>query len=587
MPEIDWVKRVEELSDRLFDQVNCRTRDLAARVSSLKNKIKELDSTINRITSDPNKPIKLVSPQNYPMLDSFEIRQPPVEFEGIKVEGKAYLVPRMISSSQLTFENCDAIEQATRRQLDRVGELIETLKFHHVNQNKCSLNNITSVSSLLVFHSYESRFLTGGRAHHSSKQYKSIASESSLHEYGARSTIQRHKTLTNADPSKSSSGEEISRGQDLGPVPDSILKYHQESFLEPDTLDAFDLTNYDEAEDDDGNMITGGLPDILPSLSGIVRDVHKTSPTQNRGDSSSDRGLVKFDETNAPIDFSKSQSASRSPVVPNAISNAPPPPPPPPLPLAPLHGVPLLSKAAQTSTSSSPQLANLPPEPPPLAPTSALQPNQSPEEQEQSEKLANTFASSGRDALLAEIRAAASRPKSRPVRQNAVDITNDVGQNGEKLSRPSSPISDNPRDSLLASIRQAAGKPTAKKNNPTARSRHIEEKLERSKQPTSSDGGADLMSDLVNKLRARRDGISGSNEVVKTDSPNTNQTNVRAGDKSGLKLSGSEVGASVTNPQIRALNQMSSMIPAKPKESSSEEEGDVNDSDGFNDDDWS
>lgn len=77
----------------------------------------------------------------------------------------------------------------------------------------------------------------------------------------------------------------------------------------------------------------------------------------------------------------------------------------------------------------------------------------------------------------------------------------------EKVKIVSTSNSDTGRASLLDAIRKAGGKP---KNTSGGASKElkIERKLEKKKEVVS----ADLMTDLANKLKARRTGISGANE---------------------------------------------------------------------------
>lgn len=96
----------------------------------------------------------------------------------------------------------------------------------------------------------------------------------------------------------------------------------------------------------------------------------------------------------------------------------------------------------------------------------------------------------------------------------------------------------------------------------------MDEKKEQKRQENSNiirgDGPVDLMSDLVSKLRARRDGISGS--IVGADEKETADS-LQIGGAGGL------------------LGKVSSMIASRGKESELSDSDDRG-SEGFNEDDW-
>jgi hypothetical protein len=152
---------------------------------------------------------------------------------------------------------------------------------------------------------------------------------------------------------------------------------------------------------------------------------------------------------------------------------------------------------------------------------------------------------------MAEIRSAASKPKRRtvpiqtgataiklssadePAQQNQQQVATEkvAGSGGDQsgLAGGETPTNANrlassadPRDSLLASIRLAAGKPARRSTTRRPAEMAAERKRQTGEDSSVSTSGpslakeeSDLMSDLVSKLRARRDGISGKNQPIK------------------------------------------------------------------------
>lgn len=90
--------------------------------------------------------------------------------------------------------------------------------------------------------------------------------------------------------------------------------------------------------------------------------------------------------------------------------------------------------------------------------------------------------------------------------------------------------------------------------------------------------GADLMSDLVSKLRARRDGISGSfvgNSALDSQPDLQGHSNRRERGESGAAVASSS--------QLGIMSQVSSMIPVKaPSTSGSDEEEEDCDNEEWN-----
>lgn len=220
---------------------------------------------------------------------------------------------------------------------------------------------------------------------------------------------------------------------------------------------------------------------------------------------------------------------------------------------------------------------------------------------------------------MAEIRSAACRPKQRrkeaiPAERKFVaesraeetqakvsEVAPGSSMSGRADSPDGTPVqmptrrpgAADPRDSLLASIREAAGRPkrkTAGSKWSVPRGRLLEEKMERRKRPQRAVGGGDLMLDLVSKLRARRDGISGSFGLG-AKPMEQEQVVAPLGQESLAKLSAKiEPADPLDTVQRRVMTQVSAMIPQlRPPSSAGREREDSNrtsSDESNNDDEW-
>lgn len=191
---------------------------------------------------------------------------------------------------------------------------------------------------------------------------------------------------------------------------------------------------------------------------------------------------------------------------------------------------------------------------------------------------------------MAEIRSASSKPKQRKVQKKEESRKESQLESGsgelvkksvqaEEATQQRSMIGQmNPRDSLLASIRDAAGKPKRQAGQ-SVKSSRLSNRIEQKEQSEVAPAG-DLMSDLVNKLRARRDGISGSFVAQKAVN-NTENGNSTSMTVSNLKPSttAKESALPADTIQQRVMNQVSSMIPERPAQSSESEREEFDDGD--------
>lgn len=533
---------------------------MSKKVENFQERILRLQEKIAKVTSDPNRATRLYSPASYPINSSSDFMSDHIMYKTCSVKPSDNHEYDMHNSQesrkQLIGEPEVILEQF-------LGKEMDALMRGTLAQNP--LNHVRSVSSLLVYRTYESRLVSRP----SKPSAISVNSnQSSFHDY--RSHRSKGFALTGDGTIKtnrsSNSGEDADTN--LGPVPDSILKHHQESIIDTNFFDNMDILDRDE---EDSNNLIGDLPDILPSLDRIVVDVslvdrnqaESSSSTENLSDSNYNN-LGRLSQQSSSTSSMSAQVQTNASEITQPIP--PPPPPPPPMPQSPLHSIAALEPRAESA---------LPPPPPPPPPAPLIEDKKLP-------AVASNVALNDRSALMAEIRSASSKPKPRtkvtkPVESNTTKLSETESVVGKEnvLSQRSLIGQSNPRDSLLASIRDAAGKPKRKVGQ-AIKSRKLEEKIEQKKQniSKSDNSGGDLMSDLVNKLRSRRDGISGS--FVSNKSNDENPSKQSTIDKIPA--------IPADTLQQRVLTKVSSMIPERRSSSSSSsgEEG----LDQFNDDDW-
>lgn len=316
MDLIERLQDFEQSCDQLFSQIDERIRFLNSAISNMRQRVLNVQEQVTNMTSDRNKATRLYSPSSYPSTSDKELKIEPISLALSNLN-------RLQSSTQReTLSNIsdDQLDLLTKRSLVQVNEITApVLENSKPDTILNPLRGIKSISSLLVYHSYENRLIQSSILN---KKVKSKTSDSSIHDYAAsksnklRGNSSFHdKNLINK---QSSSGGESE--QNLGPVPESILKYHQESLIEPDILDNVNILNF---QDDDSNPLTENLPDILPSLPGIVKDVSLI-----RDDSKF--AVVESFITTTPDLPDADSSDPQSFFSPNLQHIPPPPPPPPP-----------------------------------------------------------------------------------------------------------------------------------------------------------------------------------------------------------------------------------------------------------------
>lgn len=574
------IKNLHHIVGRFYDQIDERIKLIEGQLDELRRRTSEIRHKIGNIKSDEQrgKATRFLSAASYPIEHEREYLQvKPVVSGRDELDKVMKSIDELCNPLKLQIVNDrrlftrDEIEQYGRKTKNLI-EQVGSLRFEEDTQNNAD-GILDNVSSLLVFHTYESRLMvhsnSGSRISQMVKSEDSagfsLRDHTSQHNQTIRS--QRYSRGQKLSPNGSGERAEPSSALDLGPAPESILRYHQESIIEPDMLivdnfsplDSGDEDGARDAGDDSWKLITQDLPDVLPTLSRVARNFN-TSPTKRRhhqNQSDNNQALTRSDSSRA-IDLSSSEpqsSFSNLGLESSDGSAAPPPPPPPP----PMPSFPPLDVAATASTV-------------PASTSHSMIPGET-----------DGNPSSVRSALMAEIRSAGSRPKSKRVAHASEELqTISSGQSAPLDSNSSItdlpaktrdelkplPASGDPRDSLLASIRQAAGKPAKKANKMRPRERKSAESANDETENLSAAAGGDLMSDLVTKLRARRDGISGSftsripmqqedlddKKTVRRDGAELNER-IEAASSQRLKAE------PLDTVQRRVFTQVSSLIP--------------------------
>lgn len=586
--EAEQLERITSVTNKLFDDIDARINKLHSRVKIISNRVESLRATLSIVTVDKNKPLRFYSPSTFPVSEVDDFKSEPIKFERIRFPNLNPEILRKVVPQYLP-EVIDQAGSMTKKYINHVDKLLRSVQTESLATCDLDLlDSTTSICSLLVFHSYENRLSRArDKSLLTSRRNLSQGGNSSVRDYGFTGTRTSKKSnifsLTSVDVSskkQSTSNEELAANY-LGPAPDSILQYHQETALEPDM---FDVGLYDSKEEDES--IFQDLPDILPTLKGIVADVNLTTkksrdyntPRELNGTSERSIGLEKDPDLETQSTNLIEVDSTQPPVATGV-----PPPPPPPLPAVPLHSVPSLKKQSEDVLKETKPINNIttiaPPPPlppsPPLPVSSAYPSVASPV----GEVKLPIEAPSGRDALMAEIRLAASRPKKVNARR---------GTGSEESARPTANTaisSLNPRDSLLASIREAAGKPKAKTSGRKPSKYRLENETPKKESDTGF-GGDNLMSDLVNKLKARRDGINGSfGEDARSPPQNVIAPKGAREPQQTLDKSSDNILASDDTPIQRVMNQVSAMIPSR---TSLLQTGarDRSDSEDYDDDDW-
>lgn len=262
-------------SDHCFGQVEERITYLNMHLDDLSNRVKVAQQKFLQLKQDRNKATRLLSQSSYPVDTPLDVRLTPVRFNEcpLKLGIDCHDKESEISKPILQYD------------LEHIGDLLSKMRQERHLIKGRPIDRITTISSLLVFYTCESR-LTSTNSRQTVSRHKSVTSNSSAHDYATGQSRSRGSVVA---PRSSSEGEpEL----DLGPMPGSILQYHQEPLIEPGNL-GVNLSNY---LDDD--LLTDDLPDVLPTLKGVVEDVNVfNSPINKYSSNSPVTQLVNNSET--------------------------------------------------------------------------------------------------------------------------------------------------------------------------------------------------------------------------------------------------------------------------------------------------
>lgn len=241
-------------SDHFFGQIEERITYLNMHLDDLSNRVQVAQQKFLQMKQDRNKAARLLSQSSYPVDTSLDMRLTMIRFNECPLE----------LGTNCYAKESEIIKPVSRQDLEHIGDLLTKMKQEgHLAKGR-PIDRITTISSLLVFYTCESR-LTDANSRQTVGRHKSMTSISSAHDFATGQTRSKGSV---AAPRSSSGGEpEL----DLGPMPNSILQYHQESMVEPENFDNVNLFNY---LDDDSNLLTDDLPDVLPTLKGVVDDVN-------------------------------------------------------------------------------------------------------------------------------------------------------------------------------------------------------------------------------------------------------------------------------------------------------------------------
>lgn len=242
---------LRESSNQIFGQVQERITLLDSNLDHLNERVQAARQKFFQLKQDRNKAIRLISQSFYPVDTSQDINIEPLN----NSKSQSMLKTHCAQRSQRN-------KPVLRQDLDSIGSLLSRI----VLERSRPIDIITSVSSLLVYHTCESR-LTSANSRHSLGRKKSTTTESLVDEFA----INHHQSKIKGSlvAARASSGDDSEL--DLGLVPESILKYHEGSMIEPSNSDNVNLFKF---FDDGSNLLTDDLPDILPTLKGVVDDVN-------------------------------------------------------------------------------------------------------------------------------------------------------------------------------------------------------------------------------------------------------------------------------------------------------------------------
>lgn len=465
----NFIDKLEEKSNILFETIDERMLSLKLKLDDMKSRIRNVDACLDQITMNQsnNKPIVFTSPSSYPIDESMILYYKPIDWDG--------------------------------RCMDQLFN----------NYQSSELSKIKSVSSLLVYGSYQSRFASEAEQQiltSRSTSSNQIQDYMDHHHHHARSSMRSNKGQSRSSEKPHENNNFINKNkEDPHLVPSSILNQGQELDLEAD----FEELNFDELEREheldyvednedhqDDDQVTSKVPDSLPFFEAEPRQQLETGVSRtNRQENH-----IKIScEPKSP--HSRFEPESSTSIESQPKSYQPPPPPPPPPPGS------LTFKVSSHGHQEKGKQVN---------PSNVVSQEEPPDR--------DTTLKNPRDKLMAQIRS--GRPKLRHS-TSAVVSKQPVQQESRRVQLMKHDNDASPergldsRDSLLASIREAAGKPIQTSRNKGALGERSSMRDVDGENPPSGSSvdhsnqaqkslNSDLMSILMRRVSERRDNISES-----------------------------------------------------------------------------
>lgn len=480
---------LEEHSQALFKTVEDRISTLKIHADGLRTRLSTAREKLASLTKDSNRAIKFISAPSYPVEDYMFIEYEMIDFEPIRMKSiKAFntlTIPSNPKRQAKGSSSSDPMRETLARLILNMKESASEVQARLQND----VDQIKSISSLFVHQTFESRLIR----HQDDSVTRRIFSNHELSDYDAPGGSTRSRVIaSHHDGALEQDFHDEKQGmesKDLGPMPESIMKYQEDPALDMDFQEAANILG-GGLSDDEHDAITSGLPDILPLLPGVVisdNAIHQKchEPYSLHSRSQVESVIERVDGLKSPSDPSLNKYIPSPP--------PPPPPPPPPMNLFEIpHGAP--DAVVECSKPSKSEAESRVSESISVEPDSALA---------AAPLVLQDAGSSCRDALLAQIRGG--------IKLKSVSRRNDIPDSGDDCIKGVGQVTRlDPRGSLLLSIREAAGKPKQRISLIPKEKRIVVSDTGQGASVKGTMGIANLMSDLMNKIQERRDGISGS-----------------------------------------------------------------------------
>lgn len=257
------IKEFYSTCSQFFKKINDRISYLNAKLNDLDSRVAIVRDKIDRIQKDTNKSVSINSPAYYP-IDGAHLEQETLTFDP-RPQRQNISKGNAIVGRFLTEARLNGARKLSQILSKEVEHAISPLRRRNCDSLRNKLESMKSISSLLIHSTYESRVVSGPR--HLLRAGNSFAEESSTLDHASRKTKPRSHLVDIEKTGFSSSrwSDRLESDSDLGPVPDSILRYQERNIL--------DLAEISIVNEDESDPITADLPDVLPTLKCVVLDV--------------------------------------------------------------------------------------------------------------------------------------------------------------------------------------------------------------------------------------------------------------------------------------------------------------------------